>query len=311
MEERLFYYLPLYYYAENQVGMKLKYLSSHDLRAPFEDMERAVELSSRLLDIELSDQQRQAVEAAATSGVVVITGGPGTGKTTVIRCILEVLEQAGNKVELAAPTGRAAKRMSQASEHEARTLHRLLEYSFDGQAGGFSRDEDNPLECDAVIVDEVSMMDIFLMQALMRAMMPGMRLILVGDSDQLPSVGPGMVLRDVMESGIAKVCRLTEIFRQARESMIVVNAHRVNEGMMPDLRSGKDFFFESRVSAEAVYESVKNMISTRIPGFLHCDGMNDIQVLVPIQTTPAYTIDKAEKIEIMNTPIDITEPKFT
>lgn len=127
-------------------------------------------MSSGLLSISLSQQQRQAVEAAALSGVVVITGGPGTGKTTVIRCILEVLTQAGNKVELAAPTGRAAKRMAQAAEHEARTLHRLLEYAFDGESGSFQRDESNPLECDAVIVDEVSMVDIFLMQSLVRAM---------------------------------------------------------------------------------------------------------------------------------------------
>ena len=311
MQEQVFCYLPSYYYAENQTAAMLSALAAHPITPPFADMEAAVEMSSGLLSISLSQQQRQAVEAAALSGVVVITGGPGTGKTTVIRCILEVLTQAGNKVELAAPTGRAAKRMAQAAEHEARTLHRLLEYAFDGESGSFQRDESNPLECDAVIVDEVSMVDIFLMQSLVRAMTPGMRLILVGDSDQLPSVGPGMVLRDVMDSGVAKVCRLTEIFRQAQESMIVVNAHRVNEGQMPQLRSGRDFFFENRATAEAVYQSVEAMIATRIPGYLKCDGFTDIQVLVPMRKGELGVLRLNQRLQQAFNPPDLKKAEFS
>jgi len=297
MDGRIFCYATQYYYAENQIALLLNQLAAAEVEAPCKDVALAVEKAAVRLDKTLSQEQRSAVATAVSSGLTVITGGPGTGKTTVIRCLIDMLELSGMKVELAAPTGRAAKRMNEASGRDARTLHRLLEYAYDGDAGSFNRDQDHPLECSAVVVDEVSMVDVFLMQALVRAMQPGMRLILVGDSDQLPSVGPGMVLRDIMASGIAKVCHLTQIFRQDEASMIVTNAHRVNAGQMPQFSGGKDFFFERQPDTEAVFLSVKAMIASRIPGYLHCDPMNDIQVLAPMKKGDLGVIRLNERLQ--------------
>lgn len=229
----------------------------------------------------LCDCQRQAVAAAAAGGLTVITGGPGTGKTTSINCILYLLERCG-QVELCAPTGRAAKRMSEATGRVARTLHRLLEYS--GETGGFQRDEDNPVEADVVVVDEMSMVDIFLMRSLLRALRPGTKLILVGDADQLPSVGAGNVLRDMIDSGAVPVARLDEIFRQSARSHIVVNAHRINRGEYPLIRNrDTDFFLERRESAAAIVESVVNLVQRRLPGYLGLDSLRGIQVMAPMK----------------------------
>lgn len=241
------------------------------------------------LDIELDEIQRQAVLEASRNGVMILTGGPGTGKTTTINSIIGLFESKGKNILLAAPTGRAAKRMTEATGREARTIHRLLEVtrmSPDGndfRHGIFARDESNPLETDVVIIDEVSMVDIHLMNALLRAIPVGTRLILVGDGDQLPSVGPGNVLRDILESGVfASVC-LTKIFRQAEESDIVVNAHKIRNG--EDIRldnKSKDFFIMRRSDPSVILSVVSELVRDKLPKYVEATAM-DIQVLTPMR----------------------------
>jgi len=230
--------------------------------------------------IRFSKAQREAVSQAAAHGLAVITGGPGTGKTTLINCLIHVLGSQ-SKILLAAPTGRAAKRMSEASGMEASTVHRLLQYG--GEEGVFQVNRENPLNCECVIVDEVSMMDVFLMRSLLDALQPGTRLVLVGDADQLPSVGPGNVLRDVLKSGMVPSIRLSEIFRQEQDSMIVLNAHRINQGQEPVLNSpGSDFFFEHKPDASQAAQSIVSLCLSRLPQYLGLkDSMRHIQVLSP------------------------------
>lgn len=231
--------------------------------------------------VRLSEKQREAVVAAAAGGLAVITGGPGTGKTTSINCLLHLLESRGS-IELCAPTGRAAKRMSEATGRSARTIHRLLEYS--GEAGGFQKDEDDPIPADVVVVDEMSMVDIFLMRSLLKAVKPGAKLILVGDADQLPSVGAGNVLRDLIASGALPVVCLDEIFRQGRDSHIVVNAHRINHGEYPLIQNkDTDFFLERKDSAQAAQQSVIALVQARLPRFLGVDSLRGIQVMAPMK----------------------------
>ncbi|MCL2463358.1 MAG: AAA family ATPase, partial [Defluviitaleaceae bacterium] len=243
-------YLSMYCNAEKAVAKKLLTLAEMtlDKREKIEEEIRSAEEQS---GISLAREQKEAVEEALRNGVLVITGGPGTGKTTTINTIINIMRKDGLKVELTAPTGRAAKRMSEATGMEAKTIHRLLEIAYlseDSSRQTFQRDESNPLETDALIVDESSMVDIMLMNSLLKAVAPGTRLILVGDVDQLPSVGPGNVLKDIINSGAVKVVRLTEIFRQAQESAIVMNAHRINRGEYPALNEkNSDFFFIKRV----------------------------------------------------------------
>jgi len=246
------------------------------------DVGRACQWFERREAIELGAAQRRALERALASKLLVLTGGPGTGKTTLVRGIVAILARKGLKVELAAPTGRAAKRLGEATGHDARTVHRLLEYS--PREGGFTRDEEHPLDADLLVVDEASMLDVVLTFHLLKAVRQETRLILVGDVDQLPSVGPGRVLADLIESGAVDVVRLTEIFRQARESLIVVNAHRVRGGEMPRLDAAErgDFFFIERDEPEAVLATLKHLVKDRIPsgfGF----SPRDVQVLTPMQ----------------------------
>ena len=233
-----------------------------------------------------SPRQREAILTALDQGVLVITGGPGTGKTTIIQCIIRLLAEDGDVV-LCAPTGRAAKRMSEATGYEARTIHRLLEYG--GEEGAFARNQENPLEGDCVIVDEASMVDMMLMRSLLRAMEPGTRLILVGDADQLPSVGAGNVLEDILHSGVVPSVRLTDIFRQGETSRIVVNAHRINHGEMPLLNEkGTDFFFERKEMFRDAAQSIVALATQRLPKFLGykekeriAQSVRNIQVLAP------------------------------
>ena len=240
-----------------------------------------IEREERALGVCLSAEQRGAALAALMEGVCVITGGPGTGKTTSINVIIRLLRKLGD-VELCAPTGRAAKRMSEATGCPARTIHRLLEYS--GEKQGFARDEDNPLDADVVIVDEMSMVDIFLMRSLLCALRPGTRLLLVGDVDQLPSVGAGNVLRDLIQSDTLRVVRLTEIFRQAGESRIITNAHRINRGEYPEIRTrGTDFFLERRQTPDEAAASVVALVQTRLPAYMGLDSLRDIQVMSPMK----------------------------
>ena len=276
-------YLPRFHRAECETArLLLRQLRSiRPARAGEEElMERIADYEAEE-GVTLCDQQREAVLAAAQEGVCIITGGPGTGKTTSINLIIRLMRQMG-EVELCAPTGRAAKRMSEATGCPARTIHRLLEYSGEGQ--GFMRDADNPLDADIVIVDEMSMVDIFLMRSLLEALRPGTRLILVGDADQLPSVGAGNVLRDLIEAEAVRVVRLTEIFRQAEESQIVLNAHRINRGEYPVIRSRQtDFFLERRETPAQACESVVALVKTRLPGYMGLDPLRDIQVMAPMK----------------------------
>lgn len=232
--------------------------------------------------VTLAEEQRSAVLAAARERLVIVTGGPGVGKTTVVRAMIAAFTEHGLVVRLAAPTGRAAKRMTEATGVVATTLHRLLE--FDPKSYGFKRDEKRPLEGHVLVVDETSMMDLNLADALFRAVPDGMRVVLVGDVDQLPSVGPGAVLRDLLGAGVVPCVRLVHIFRQSEESLITVNAHRIRVGEMPELRAeaGSDFFLVDRTDPERARATVVEIVASRIPHRFGLDPIRDVQVLVPM-----------------------------
>ncbi len=268
-------YLPPLHRAEVGAASSLKRL----LRTPAEELAVPAEAEDGL---ELAPAQKEAVELVATSKVLVLTGGPGTGKTTVTRRILRLLEEGGLKVALCSPTGRAAKRLSEASGREAKTIHRLL--GFQPGERQFKKGYDDRLEVDALIVDEASMIDVVLMNALLRALPDHVRLVLVGDIDQLPSVGPGNVLRDIIDSAAVPVVRLTQIFRQAQKSHIIRNAHRINSGEMPivENQADADFYFIQEGDPERVVEQVEELCATRLPSYRGWDQRNDIQVLAPM-----------------------------
>ncbi len=272
-------YLPQTYHAEVDVARRLREMIDAMPSTMATDLSAQIDELERIEGVTFHPQQRQAIETAVSSGMTVITGGPGTGKTTIIKCIIRLLSVSG-EIALAAPTGRAAKRMSEACGMEAKTLHRLLEYG--GEEGDFARGQDNPLEMDTLIIDEMSMVDIFLMRSVLRALVPGMRLIMVGDSDQLPSVGAGNVLRDILDSGAIPSVELTEIFRQDEKSMIVYNAHRINHGEAPRLNAkGSDFFFERAASPVDAAKKIVGLCANRLPSFLGLDPVRKMQVLSP------------------------------
>jgi len=248
------------------------------------DVDAAVRDFEVATTLELAPQQRRAVVAAAVEKCVVVTGGPGVGKTTIVRAIVHLARLQRRKVALAAPTGRAAKRLTESTASEALTIHRLLEYQ--PHEDRFARGRSEPLEADVVVIDEASMVDIALFRAMVDALRPDAQLVLVGDVDQLPSVGPGAVLADVINSGAATVVRLTEIFRQAARSHIIVNAHRINQGVMPDLDGGnapdRDFFFIARDDPAAARATIVELVAERIPARFGLDPRDGIQVLVPM-----------------------------
>ncbi len=278
-------YGQMYHVAETGVARMLTDLALANYGNPGIIVEKEIkDLESE--EISLAEKQKLAVKRCIEKGIVVITGGPGTGKTTTINSIIKIFYRNGLKVTLAAPTGRAAKRMSQAAGMEAKTIHRLLEYapSMDDRMMMFGRNESNPLQSDVVIIDEVSMVDVLLMYHLLKAIKPGTRLILVGDADQLPPVGPGNVLSDVIESGMIPVVRLDEIFRQASESMIVLNAHKINNGEYPVVNlKDKDFFHIGKNTPDEILKAIEKLVSDRLPNFNGYDPMKDIQVLTPMK----------------------------
>ncbi|WP_207539526.1 SF1B family DNA helicase RecD2 [Sabulicella rubraurantiaca] len=270
------------YRAEQGIAERLRRLSAGALPWPEIDADKAVPWVEARTGLSLADSQREALRLALTSKVLVITGGPGVGKTTLVNSILQVLRAKGVDVALCAPTGRAAKRLSESTGLEARTIHRLLES--DPKTGGFKRDEVAPLDCELLVVDETSMVDVPLMRALLRALPDDAALLLVGDVDQLPSVGPGQVLSDIIGSDAVPVVRLTEVFRQAAESQVVVNAHRINSGQMPDLEAqpGGDFFFVEANDPEEGIRKLLNLVKERIPARFGLDPVRDVQVLCPM-----------------------------
>ena len=287
LEEREVVYLAAYAAAEKNVTLRLIRLFDAELNGIDSEIESLIALTEKEKAISLSEQQKHAVRTSLDYGVSVITGGPGTGKTTIINTIVSVLEHGGLKVAIAAPTGRAAKRITETSGYPAQTIHRLLEYYYsEGEdAMRFGRTEENPLDYDAVIVDEASMVDLLLMNGLMNAIKPGTRLILVGDADQLPSVGAGNVLRDLLESEAVYTVRLTEIFRQAQESLIIVNAHRINRGEYPSVNEkDKDFFLLRRNGEADILRTIISLYRDRLPAYYtDCVPIRDIQVLTPVR----------------------------
>ncbi len=275
-------YLPELYRAEVYCARRLLEAARQTFPEP-RGLSKMVDMAARESAVEYSPQQTQAICTAAGRALVLITGGPGTGKTTILKGILSIYSQMGLRCVLAAPTGRAAKRLTEVTGQEASTIHRLLEASIDPQTGDmvFLKDEDDPLKADAIIVDEMSMVDIRLLHSLLQAVVPGKRLVLVGDPDQLPPVGPGFPFGDMLRSGTLEAVRLTEIFRQAQQSLIVMNAHRINGGQLPDLRNRKsDFFFLPCKSEQEVSQTITDLCVRRLPQNMGIPA-EQIQVLTP------------------------------
>jgi exodeoxyribonuclease V alpha subunit len=276
-------FLPLLRRAEEGIALRIKRLAGGTTAYPPIDFEKAVVWCERRTGKTLAPSQREALKTVLSNRVVVVTGGPGVGKTTLVNSILMILRAKGVKCLLCAPTGRAAKQLSETTGLEAKTIHRLLEIN--PATGRFTRDESNPLACGLLVVDETSMVDVLLMHSLVRGLPNHAGLILVGDVDQLPSVGPGTVLRDLIESGIVSVVRLTEVFRQAANSTIITTAHGIRRGQMPDVREAdpsKDFHFVERDDPEKIVATLVKLVQERIPERFHLDPLRDVQVLCPM-----------------------------
>lgn len=312
-------YAAIYYYMELSVAKRLTDLEVHTAENE-EYFEKRIAEIEKNTKIELDDIQKTAVKTAVENGLMVITGGPGTGKTTTINTIIKYFELEGYEIRLAAPTGRAAKRMTETSGYEAQTIHRMLEISGGisddnsdraSQGMHFERDESNPLETDVIIVDEMSMVDINIMNSLLKAIAIGTKLILVGDVDQLPSVGPGNVLKDIINSGCIPVVKLEKIFRQAAESEIVINAHKINKGEHVVLNKySRDFLFVRRDSADAIIAAMCTLIKSKLPGYVNAD-INDIQILTPSRKS-AVGVERLNRImqDFLN-PAEVTKIEKT
>lgn len=289
------------YYCELGITNRILTLAISNFQDISVDVEHLILQFEKKNNITFAESQKDAIISAFQNGIEIITGGPGTGKTTIIKCIIEIFETCGLKVLLGAPTGRAAKRMSESTGKEATTIHRMLDMGvFEKEESVFvTNAEEHSLEADVVIIDEASMIDITLMNALLKSIKVGTRLIIVGDVDQLPSVGAGNVLNDFIESGFTKVVRLKEIFRQGKESMIVVNAHKINKGEMPKLNEkGTDFFFIRNDIQEGILNTIIDLINTRLPKFnSNWDKLKSIQVLVPMKKGVLGVTNLNERIQ--------------
>jgi exodeoxyribonuclease V alpha subunit len=282
VDDRRCVFLAGLYRAEQAIAERLRILASGHPSWPAIDTAKAVPWVETKTGLSLAESQKQALDLAVASKALVITGGPGVGKTTLVNSILKVLQAKAVRVALCAPTGRAAKRLSESTGLEARTIHRLLET--DPKTGQFKRDEMHPLDCDLLVIDEASMVDVLLMRSLLQALPDAAALLIVGDVDQLPSVGPGQVLADIIASDAIPVVRLTEVFRQAAQSRVIVNAHRINRGQMPDLtvQDGSDFFFVDADGPEDGLRKLLAVVRDRIPDRFGLDPVRDVQVLCPM-----------------------------
>lgn len=309
------YYLDVFYTAEQYVARRIASLSSYPPSVSLSEDELLpiIEATEKGTGVSLDDMQKKAVLTSANSGCVVITGGPGTGKTTTINTIIKALSEMQLSIALTAPTGRAAKRMSQVTGLEAKTVHRLLcvKPSDEADIQHFLYNESNPLPFDVIIMDEVSMVDIQLMYAFLRAVKRGARVIFSGDSDQLPSVGPGNVLRDIIDSNLVPVIHLTRIFRQAQESLIVMNAHKINCGEMPDTEShDKDFFFLSRSSGDSVLSTIIDLYKNRLPGSYSVNPISSIQVLSPSKKGTNGSVNLNRELQLALNPPSILKQEY-
>ncbi|WP_312647499.1 SF1B family DNA helicase RecD2 [Aminipila sp.] len=316
LEGQTVVFLMPYFMAEQNVCKRLIAVNNAALKIINADLDSLIGITENEKGLELSENQKFAVKSSLQNGVSVITGGPGTGKTTIINAIMNILDHSGMKTAIAAPTGRAAKRITETSGYYASTIHRLLEYYYsEGEdVMRFGKTEENPLDYDVVIIDEASMIDILLMNGLMNAIVPGTRLIFVGDSDQLPSVGAGNVLRDIIDSEVIYSVKLTEIFRQAKESLIVVNAHKINKGENPDCNEkDKDFFFLQKNSEKDMLETIKDLCVRRLPAyFKECDAMKDMQLLTPVRKGLLGSINLNKEMQAVLNPSnpDLAEQKY-
>lgn len=312
IDNRTVCYLAGFFSAENYIAKRLVSLSRTEQKFGMTELQTdaCIDEIEKQEGVELAYEQRNAVVTALKSSCCVITGGPGTGKTTTINTIIRLMEQLKLKIALAAPTGRAAKRMSEVTGHDAKTIHRLLGVIADNE-NSFTHDETNPLTADVVILDEVSMVDVPLMYAFLRAVKSGARVILSGDADQLPSVGPGNVLHDIISSGIIPVIRLERIFRQAEESLIVVNAHKINRGELPELGAkNKDFFFLKRSDTESAAKTVTDLYKNRLPASYNINPVSSIQVLSPSKKGAAGTVMLNKAIQYAVNPPDILKTQY-
>ena len=301
-------YPPAFHVAERYVAQKLTALADEPVHPLGAEANSLVDAAQRDIGIEFSQEQRRAILDCLDNGVLVITGGPGTGKTTIINGILRIFRDNGVSTALAAPTGRAAKRITETTGYEASTLHRLLGYAYDEEIRdmSFGKNENDPLDYDAVIVDEASMVDLLLMQGLLKALPLGTRLVLVGDADQLPSVGAGNVLADILRSDYIHAVRLKEIFRQAQESLIIVNAHRIDQGEYPSCNEKNgDFFMMERGSEDAIRQTILELVKDRLPGhYALKDPLQDIQVITPAKKRGLGTVRLNELLqETLNPPV--------
>ncbi len=290
--EREYVYLPEYYYAEQFIADRIHILKDFSSPEDF-NFDTMIDIEEEEHGISYESLQRQAITTAVSRGLMILTGGPGTGKTTTLNAIISILEKRGDKVLLAAPTGRAAKRMSDLTGYEAKTIHRLLEVVFDSaDMTVFAHNENNPLDCDALVIDEMSMVDSLLFEKLLRAVRLGCKLIMVGDFHQLPSVGAGNLLADLIKSEVIPVVELKEIFRQARKSCIITNAHQIMSGEHPDLtRKDSDFFFIKRTDYEQALDLIIDLTKRRLPKAYGYSSMDDIQIITPSKKGAVGTVE--------------------
>ncbi len=312
LEDRAYLFLPEYFDAEQFCAKRLAVMLAYPPTPP-KDVMGEIDAISKELSITYAAQQKKAIAFAMEQGVLILTGGPGTGKTTTLNAIIRLLQKQGLRVVLAAPTGRAAKRMSEVTDCEAKTIHRLLDVEWGkDNTLAFGKNERHPLEADAVVVDELSMVDVKIFESLLHALRLGTRLILVGDSDQLPSVGPGNVLQDMIDSGFLPYVRLQEVFRQAQESLIVSNAHAIVEGRQPalDVRTG-DFFLLEEENTGAATELVVDLFARRLPVAYGYDAVTDIQILCPSRKLSLGTLHLNNLLQAQVNPLASNKRQIT